>query len=167
MLPELERRGVATIAIVNSPLDRARLYFRHRPTPLVLASDAERTSHRAYGVADFATLHGLTREQRQAMFFGPDAVRFDLAGELDHPLPLAEARHELNTRDGYTLTPEEERVRDVGAGLELFFLIDRDGVIRWRWVEALEGARTLFTFPDAADVLGAAAAASTPSSSHP
>lgn len=160
MLPEIERIGVATIAVVNSPLDRARLYFRHRPTPLVLASDPERTSHRAYGVpATFSALHGLTPEQRDAMFFGPDALRFDLGGELDRPLPLAEARHELNTRDGYTLTLEEEQVRAAGAGLEVFFLIDRGGVIRWRWVEALEDPRDLFTFPNASDVLAAAAAA--------
>ena len=39
------------------------------------------------------------------------------------------------------LTANEEQVRTAGPGLQMVFLIDRGGVIRWRWIEAAEQAR--------------------------
>src|SRR3954452_20444611 len=47
----LREKGVECLAIVNTPLDRARLYFRYHPMPdLLAASDPERISHRAFGL---------------------------------------------------------------------------------------------------------------------
>jgi len=40
--------GVQTMAGVNRPLDRAYLYFRHRPVPVLLAADPEAATHRAF-----------------------------------------------------------------------------------------------------------------------
>lgn len=155
MVPQLIALGVATVAVVNSPLARARLYFKHRPTPLVLAADPDRASHRAFGTPTLMTLHSLSREERDALLSGPDAMRIDPSGELDEPLPFVEVRAELNRRDGYVLTPEEEHVREGGAGLEVFFLIDRDGVIRWRWIEALEHPQRVGLFPSPSELIGA------------
>ncbi len=151
MVPRFNALQVATVVVVNSPLDRARIYFTHRPTPLVLAADPERASHRAFGAPTLMALHGLTRDQRNALLSGPEAVLVDPAGELGQPMPFIDARHELNRRDGYVLTADEEQVRAAGATpvprlleqLNMLFLIDRGGVIRWRWIEAGERPRDI------------------------
>jgi hypothetical protein len=41
-------------------------------------------------------------------------------------------------------------------GLALMFLIDRGGVIQWRWVEAMRRPEDVGTFPSASEMLGAA-----------
>ena len=47
----LRQRGVESIAVVNTPVERARLYFRFHPLPnIIAASDPERVSHRAFGL---------------------------------------------------------------------------------------------------------------------
>jgi hypothetical protein len=142
--------------VVNSRLDRARLYFKHRPTQLTLVADPERASHSAFGTPSLMTLHGLSRDEREALLSGPNAMRVDPTGELGTPLPFLEARHELNSRDGYVLTPEEEAVRAAGAGVETFFLIDREGVIRWRWIEAMERPNDIGLLPSPSELVAAA-----------
>ena len=43
--PAMRERGVECLAVVNTPVERARLYFRYHPTPdLLAASDPERAS---------------------------------------------------------------------------------------------------------------------------
>lgn len=161
MVPRLSGLGVTTVVVVNSALDRSRFYFTRRPTPLVLAADPERASHRAFGNPTLMTLHGLTREQRDALISGPDAVLVDPTGELGRPLPFIEARHELNRRDGYVLTPDEEAVRAAG-GMQMLFLIDRGGVIRLRWVEASERARDIGLLLPMSELLAGVETAVTP-----
>src|SRR2546430_2960010 len=47
----LREQGVESLAVVNTPIERARLYFRYHPMPdLFSASDPERVSHRAVGL---------------------------------------------------------------------------------------------------------------------
>jgi peroxiredoxin len=46
----LRQLGVETLAIVASPVERARLYVRHRPLGVPLAVDPDQVTHRAYGV---------------------------------------------------------------------------------------------------------------------
>src|SRR5581483_5493620 len=36
---KLDAMGVETLAVVNTPVSAARLYFNHRPTKVLLASD--------------------------------------------------------------------------------------------------------------------------------
>lgn len=49
--PALREKGVVSLAVVNTPAERARLYFRYQPIPgLLAASDPERASHRAFGL---------------------------------------------------------------------------------------------------------------------
>ena len=48
--PVLSAAGIETLAVINTPVERARLYFRHRPTPVTLLSDPDCLTHRAYGV---------------------------------------------------------------------------------------------------------------------
>jgi carbamoyl-phosphate synthase large subunit len=48
--PALRAAGVETLAVINTPLERARMYFRYRPTPVMLLSDPECLTHQAFGV---------------------------------------------------------------------------------------------------------------------
>ena len=53
--PALREMGVESLAVVNTPTERARLYFRYHPMPTLLApSDPERTSHRAFGLPEIS-----------------------------------------------------------------------------------------------------------------
>src|SRR3990172_7798509 len=47
---KLKAAGVETVAVVNTPPERARLYFKYRPTRVLLAADPEAATHRAFGV---------------------------------------------------------------------------------------------------------------------
>src|SRR5437763_15145587 len=47
--PALREKGIDMLTVVNTPIERARLYFRYRPIPnLLAAADPERMSHRAF-----------------------------------------------------------------------------------------------------------------------
>src|SRR5256885_12629581 len=47
---KLKALGVESLAVVATPPENARLYFKFRPTRMRLASDPELSTHRAYGV---------------------------------------------------------------------------------------------------------------------
>src|SRR2546426_2154928 len=49
---KLKAVGVETMAVVNTPLERARLYFKYRPARVLLAADPEAATHRAFGVPE-------------------------------------------------------------------------------------------------------------------
>ena len=53
MQPKLQTAGVETLGVVNTTLERARLYFKFRPTKMPLAADPEASTHRAFGVPAF------------------------------------------------------------------------------------------------------------------
>jgi hypothetical protein len=145
---ELDSLGVATVAIVSSPLERARLYFKYRPTKLLIAADPDRASHRPFGIPTMGTLHGLTQEQTLGILIDP-------TGELGGPTPAGAARRELSRRDGYETTPEEDEMRSGPQGLAVMYLIDAGGVIRWRWVEAMRCPEDIGTFPRGSELLTA------------
>ena len=46
---KLKAMGVETMAVVNTPLERARLYFKYRPARVLLAADPEAATHQAFG----------------------------------------------------------------------------------------------------------------------
>src|SRR4029079_10558470 len=72
--PALAEKGVECLAVVNTPVERARLYFRYHPTPdLLAASDPERTSHRAFGLPEVGTDEVM-------------GLRVHLPGELPEPM---------------------------------------------------------------------------------
>jgi peroxiredoxin len=157
--PALAALGVETVAVVNTPLERARLYFRHFPTPVVLLSDPQCETHRAFGIPriEFLPEDGApggwprTRPQEFA------AARIDPTGELGQPTQPMEANGVLNRKDGFELTPADDEVfRAHGTQFAGEFLIDREGVVRWSWTEAPQSANELCRFPTAAETLAAA-----------
>jgi peroxiredoxin len=157
--PALTALGVETIAVVNTPLERAQLYFRYRPTPLVLLSDPDCRTHQLFGIPRIELVEAgggpvqwpRTRPQDFA------AARIDPTGEIGAPTQPVEANGVLNRKDGFELTAADEAIVAVhGTQLAGQFLLDRDGIVRWRWTEAPTSANELCRFPSAAEMVEAA-----------
>ena len=70
--------------------------------------------------------------------------------------PIA-AMESLNKKDAFELTETDKEVAAAhGTQLAAHFLIDRDGVIRWRHIEAGERIGDLGQFPSDEEILRAA-----------
>lgn len=143
---KLQVLGVETLAIVATPPERARLYYRFRPVNVPLAADPDLATHRAYGVPQPV----LTPE-----ILGAVASRHvDLARELKIPAnDLAGIKSELCDRDGFVPVAAEQKDRRdwsdrYGGQMIGQFLIDRDGIVRWANIEGeKDGLDGLEKFP--------------------
>lgn len=128
--------------MVNTPIDRARLYFRYHPLPnLLAASDPERVSHRAFGLPNLEFTESETEWPRKLGMNAVMSMRMDMPGELPEPMNPMAAADLLNTKDGYEITEADEHMLTTGQG-QLFgqFLLDREGIVRWSFTEVPEGA---------------------------
>ena len=151
--------GVETLAIMSTPIERARLYFKYRPMRMLLLADPDVLAHRAFGLPRFDVTDGeeatsnwpLRTTQAELL-----TIRFNPTGELPEPLPLAEAAAALNTKDGFELTKVDARMR--AAHWTQFaghFLVDREGLVRWSHVEAKDRMADLAKFPGEQEILAA------------
>jgi peroxiredoxin len=152
----LREKGVECLAVVNTPIERARLYFRYHPVPdLLAASDPERASHRAFGLPNLEFTEGPTEWPYRV---GPDAsMLIEVPGELPEPMNSEAAAQILNEKDGYEMTEADQRMVATGQG-QLFgqFLLDRDGVVRWAFTEVPDGGRHMFERPSPQELMSAA-----------
>ena len=143
MRPRLRQLGVETLAIVASPLDRARFYVRHRPLGVPLAVDPDQVTHRAYGLPR----PPLTPEVEQAenkmrvhlediALSSEDLAQLRAAvpatqQDPEQPMPVWDFIHMQRRLYPYELTKGEQQEwtnnRTLGAAQ---FLIDRDGLVR-------------------------------------
>ena len=156
---KLKAVGVETVAVVNTPLERARLYFKYRPARVLLAADPAAATHRAFGVPagvlvedEAATSWPLsaTLGQLQAVLVNP-------TGELPARQPVFVANETLNQRDGFEPTEIDQQIATAhGMQLAGNSLIDREGIIRWRQIEAAERIGDLAKFPSDEEILAAA-----------
>ncbi|WP_026618979.1 peroxiredoxin [Ensifer sp. WSM1721] len=143
--PVLREKGVNSLAVVNTPVERARLYFRYNPIPgLLAASDPERASHRAFGLPLVEFTDDKTEWPHK---LGMDAVmtmRVEWPGELPEPMDPATAGDLLNKKDGYEMMEADQQVR-VPDHMQLVghFLLDREGVVRWSFTEVEEEGRNM------------------------
>ncbi len=139
--------GVETLAVVASPLERTRLYFRYRPTRVPLAADPDLVSHRAFGVSKYPA----TPEIMESL----QTVNIDGMGELPRPLPVGEAFTALQEKDRYELTAADKEELKQQFPLETGqFLVDRDGIVRWVNLElAREGVAAMGKFPSDEELL--------------
>lgn len=142
--------GVQSLVVVATDPENARLYFRYRPTPMRLASDPGLATHRAYGVPKPVPTPQLLAEV--------DALRIDPFGDLPAPQPVKQLADELTARDGYAMTAADQRdVEHQWPQLKAFYLIDREGIVRWAHVEcAEEGLPGLGKTPSADRIYAAA-----------
>jgi len=146
---ELKAAGVETLGIVASAPENARLYFKYRPTRLRLAADSEMVTHRAYGVPKPAATSELLAQMA--------ATRINPNGEFPEPLPIPEAGAALTRADGFVPTETDQaEMQAQWPQLKGQFLIDRDGIVRWRNIEcAKEGLAELGRFPTDTEILTA------------
>jgi len=159
---KLKAFGVETMAVVNTPLERARLYFKYRPARVLLTADPEAATHRSFGVpagvlvedeSEASWSRGtVTMGQMQAALINP-------TGELPTPQNPFVAMEILNQRDGFEVTEIDGQIAAAhGTQLAGHFLIDRDGIIRWLQIEALERIGDLSKFPSDEEIVAAARA---------
>lgn len=148
---KLKTLGVETLAVVATQVERARLYFRYRPTRLSLAADPELATFRAFQVPKPAAT--------PALMEGLRTVRTTFGRELPEPMSVLDAANALDEKDRfeYTETDTEEAERQFPQ-LVGQFLLDRAGIIRWVNIEgAREGVVGVGQFPTDEEFLAAAA----------
>lgn len=163
MQPALRAAGVETVAVINTPVERARLYFRYRPMPLLLLADPDCRTHQAFGVPRLEFLPEGSSETpewpsrtRMADF---EAARVNPTGELPQPTQPMAANAVLNAQDGFEMDDVDSAIMASHATqLVGHFLIDGTGTIAWEHIEALDGPSSLCYFPDAAQIVAAAGA---------
>ncbi len=161
--PALRDAGVDIVAVINTPLERAHLYFRHRPTPVLLLSDPDCVTHKAFGVPHIELVPDDTSEKTQwpytytmarfmAARHNPDGV---------HPAPLhpLESNMVVNAKEGFEMSDADNTiVATHGTQLAGHFLVDGDGIVRWTQIEAPDSPNELGTMPSAAQILAAVGA---------
>ena len=155
---ELREKGVECLSVVNTPIERARLYFRYHPMPdLLAASDPERASHRAFGLPNLEFTEGETEWPLKLGMDDVSKVQIEIPGELPEPMNPVAASDVLNEKDGYEITEADQQMIATGQG-QLFgqFLLDRNGVIRWAFTEVPEGGRRMFGKPSPQELMSAA-----------
>lgn len=154
----LREKGVECLSVVNTPIDRARLYLRYHPIPgLLAAADPERQSHRAFGLPTFEFTENETVWPRKVGLDTVRGMRVDMPDELPEPMNPMAAAEVLNAKDGYDMTEVDKQMSATGDG-QLFgqFLLDRDGVIRWSFTEVPEDGRRMFAKPSTDELIEAA-----------
>ncbi len=156
---KLKRMGVETVAVVNTPTERARLYFKYRPTRVLLAADPEAATHRAYRVPAIAVVEGerATSLPQSATLGQFLATQINPTGELPAPQNCFAAMEILNKKEGFEPNEVDQQIAAAhGTQLAGHFLIDREGIVRWRQVEAAERIEDLSKFPSDDEILTAA-----------
>jgi peroxiredoxin len=155
--PALRDQGVESLTVVNTPIERARLYFRYHPMPTLLAAaDPERTSHRAFGLPNLEFTENETAWPYKVSMAQASTMRVELPGELPGPMNPVAAGELLDKKDGYEVTEADQQMIATGHGqLVGQFLLDRQGIVRWSFTEAAEGGRYMFGGPDAKELMSA------------
>jgi peroxiredoxin len=159
---KLKAFGVETMAVVNTPLERARLYFKHRPARVLLTADPAAATHRSFGVPAGVVVE---KESEASWTQGTItmgqllAVRMNPTGELPEPQNPFAAMETLNKKDGFEMTEIDGQIAQAhGTQLTGHFLIDREGIIRWKHIECAEGIADLSQFPSDEEIVRAARA---------
>lgn len=157
--PALREKGIDTLTVVNTPTERARMYFRYRPLPnLLAAADPERASHRAFGLPNLVFTEDETAWPHKVGMKNLMAMRVNPTGELKEPLDPMAAAQSLNEKDGYEITEADQQMMATGLGqLVGQFLLDRGGIVRWTFTEVPGGGSSLWAGPKPDDLMTAAA----------
>src|SRR5260370_27322755 len=100
--PALCGKGSDVLTVGSTPIERARLYFRYRPIPnLLAAADPDRASHRAFGLPNLEFTQEESDWPRKVAMSQMMSMKINLTGELPEPLDPMAAPEALNTIDGY------------------------------------------------------------------
>jgi hypothetical protein len=156
---KLKAVGVETVAVVNTPLPRARLYFKYRPARVLLAADPDAETHRAFGVPAGVIVEdeSATSWPQSATMGQLLAAQINPTGELPAPQNPFAAMESMNKQEGFEMTEADQQIAAAhGTQLAGHFLIDREGIIRWLQIEAAERIGDLSKFPSDEEIVAAA-----------
>jgi hypothetical protein len=156
---KLRSIGVDTLAVVNTPAERARLYFKYRPARVLLAVDPDASIHQAYRLPAVTVLEDerATSWPQSATLGQFLATPINPTRELPAPQHCFAAMETLNKKDGFEPNEVDQQVAAAhGTQLVGHFLIDREGIVRWRHLEAAERLEDLSKFPTDEEILTAA-----------
>jgi peroxiredoxin len=130
----LERIGVATLAVVATAPERARLYYRFHPLRFRVGADPDLKTHRAYGLPHLPK----TPAVKQIV----EAAAAEMARDLGMPTMPGQASDAILRFDGFE--PVESDRQDAERDQALMigqFLVDREGIVRWVHIERTPGER--------------------------
>ncbi|TGP85230.1 AhpC/TSA family protein, partial [bacterium M00.F.Ca.ET.222.01.1.1] len=129
LTPALKAKGIESLTVVNTPVERARLYLRYHPMLGLAASDPERTSHRAFGLPNMQITEDESAWPQKVSMSDVRSIRVELPDEMPEPMDPFAALEYLNKKDGYDITEADHQMMATGIGqLVGQFLLDRDGV---------------------------------------
>jgi peroxiredoxin len=157
---ELHSKGIEALAIVSTPAEQARAYVRFRPLRLLVASDEKKAVHRAYGLPQFEIVEGPTEWPHRISMRDVMALRINPTGELPEPMnPIAGGDY-LDAKDGFESPPEPKPAEGQAAAPRIqlvgTFLVDREGIVRWTFLEGAGGPSDFGQHPESKEVLAAA-----------
>ena len=156
----LAERGVGSLAIINTELNRAKSYYSRLKIAMALGVDPAWDTHRRYGIDRMEMTFGKTDWPRTFNLIGMLTMKMNPTGELPKPVLAINGNKALNRLDGFELTDVDKKIRAAhgmtGSG---FTLIDKHGTVRWRWLEGHTGIQDIAKFPSADDIVKAIAEA--------
>ena len=159
---KLKAMGIETMAVVNTPVERARLYFKYRPARVLLAADPDVATHQSFGLPKGTPIEdeSSTSWAQGTFTIGQmQAIRINPTGDLPEPQNPFVAMETLNQREGFELTEVDKQIAAAhGFQLAGHVLLDRDGIIRWRHIEGIEQMTDLGKQPSDEEILEAARA---------
>jgi hypothetical protein len=128
---KLQEIGVQTAAVIATDPERARFYFRFRPSRMPVGADPDLTTHRAYGLPNFA----ITPEAYQVAEAAAARELRRLHQDVSND-PLTA----LKRLDGYEPTEGDNAdFQRHQAQLTGQFLIDPAGIVRYSHIEGARG----------------------------
>jgi peroxiredoxin len=154
----IRSQGIETVLVVTTPVDRARVYFKHYPTTIAIASDPEMTTHRAYGVPRAELTNGVTVWPKTLNPADLNVVHTHHSWrDVNEATSLADAVLLLDRKDGYQRSEAEQDEWQVTwnqlCGL---VLIDKAGIVRWTNNEASGGLTDFGNIASASEIIRAA-----------
>ena len=129
---KLERLGVTTLAVVATAPERARFYFRFRPSRFPVGADPDLKTHRAYGLQQVPK----TPEVTQMV----EAAAVEMARDLGISTKPGQASEAILRFDGFEFVESDWQDAERDQGLIIGqFLVDREGIVRWINIERKPG----------------------------
>ncbi len=153
---KLRELGIESVAVVNTTLARARLYYGRRAMNMALAVDPEWDTHRRYGLGRPTLTEGQSDWPRTMNLNEFLAMRTNPTGELPESLSPLDANEALNQHDGFEPTEVDRQIQAdhglTGAG---YTLIGTDRRVHWTWLEGQTGMADIAKFPSEDEIFGA------------
>jgi peroxiredoxin len=146
---KLQAIGVHTLGVIATDPERARFYFKFRPPKMPMGADPDLTTHQAYGLPSFPLTPDAFGVANAA------AAREFRRSNQEVPAEPLQAFMKL---DGYEVTSDDNAdFNRHQAQLIGSFLVDRDGIVRYAYVECAQGGLAAFgEMPSAEEVLASA-----------